>query len=148
MSYTENYGEKKGTKYLELRVIGIFMITGILALGQYFCSHKKEEIDYSKKYLSTERAEEIKAEKEVREIRVDFREAILYHDIRISLNGEDIHENQTLLLSTQPTWVVGIYYDGKWQKEVILRDGNYNKVRNTPYQVKLDGSIGLIIPYN
>jgi len=77
---------------------------------------------------------------------VDFREAILYQDIRISLNDVEINENQTLILSSQPTWVVGIYYNGEWHKEVILRDGKYNKIRNTPYSVKLDGSIGLIIP--
>jgi len=77
---------------------------------------------------------------------VDFREAILYHDIRISINDREIHENQSLYFSTQPTWVIGIFHNGKWNKEVILRDGKYKKIRNTPYSVKLDGSIGLIIP--
>lgn len=79
-------------------------------------------------------------------IEVDFREAILHHDIRISLNDKEIDENQMLILSSQPTWVVGIYYDGKWNKEVILRDGKYNEIKNTPYSVKLSGSIGLLIP--
>ena len=81
-----------------------------------------------------------------KDLKIDFREAILYHDIKITLNGEEIHENQTLFLSSQPTWVVGVYYDGKWNKEVILRNGDYNRIRNTPYSVKLDGSIGLLIP--
>jgi len=77
---------------------------------------------------------------------VDFREAILFYGTRISLNGEEMNENQSLYLSSECTWVVGIHYNKKWHKVVILRDGQYKKVEGTPFSVRLKGSVGLLMP--
>ena len=78
--------------------------------------------------------------------KVDFREAIFEHNIRISINELEIDENQRLILRAQPTWIIGVFYNDRWNKVVILRDGKYKKIINTPYSVKVDGSIGLLIP--
>ena len=80
--------------------------------------------------------------------RIDFREAILNHGIRISISEKEISANQCLLFRTQPTWVVGIYHNNEWNNTVVLRNNKYNQITNTPYSVKLNGSLSVLINDN
>ena len=95
--------------------------------------------------IKTELKEKIIKKKE-KYHEVDFREAILFYGMKLSLNDVKMNENQSLWLASEATWVVGIHYNNKWNKAVILRNGEYNKIEGTPFSVRLNGSVGLLIP--
>ena len=77
--------------------------------------------------------------------KLDFREAILNRGMRISINDREITEHQNLIFRLQPTWIIGIYHNGNWNNTVVTRDNKFHRIIDTPYKVKLNGSLTIQI---
>jgi len=64
--------------------------------------------------------------------KIDFREAILDHGMRISLNGKELDKYQQFIWS-EDSYIIGIFYNGQWNETVIMRGRKRREIKNTPY---------------